>query len=471
MSGWDSAQTAGADNWDTGASGQDWNGGAQEWNDNAAAASNDIGTHASNGFDANEFGNASIEAPGAVEGGAGDDACPNECSTLHAIVKKREPASTVEKRGHEAAECESNRVLDLHNVADKVPEEAWSMLQKASQDRDIDDFKDALAILSKAQPALAYDALEKQFRKKGFKIFLIGIEKEVPDTMTIVNLQGKLDCKYQILYALSNKPQRPAHKDRWPPSPEDNLERLADSGVPMDRFVPKCRRCDELGHIVSKCPQEAVESMDRVQVQCFNCNEIGHRVRDCPNERTWGKPRPPRECRHCGSTEHIAKECPEAPPPMACRNCGEEGHKKADCPNPANPALMKCRNCDEMGHAARECPKPRDYSRVQCKNCGEMGHTVKRCKKPIEDGPDGAEGTSGFEAPTGLENENPNSVGLENGDLNKSGFDNPVVSGGDEWTAGGVSAEISGGDEWNAGGASGAARWQAAPSANTGGGW
>lgn len=148
-----------------------------------------------------------------------------------------------------------------------------------------------------------------------------------------------------MLYALSDKPQRPAHKDRWPSSAEENLERLADSGVPMDRFVPKCRRCDELGHTTSKCPQEAVESMDRVQVQCFNCNEVGHRVRDCPNERTWGKPRPPKECRHCGATDHIAKDCPDAPPPMTCRNCGEEGHKKADCPNPANPAMMKCRNC------------------------------------------------------------------------------------------------------------------------------
>lgn len=89
--------------------------------------------------------------------------------------------------------------------------------------------------------------------------------------MTIVNLQGKLDCKYQVMYALSDKPQRPTHKDRWPGSADENLDRLTDAGVPMDRYVIKCRRCDELGHSTAKCPQEAMEPMDRVQVQCFNC--------------------------------------------------------------------------------------------------------------------------------------------------------------------------------------------------------
>lgn len=155
--------------------------------------------------------------------------------------------------------------------------------------------------------------------------------------MTIVNLQGKLNCKFQVMYAFSDKPQRPNHKDRWPASADENLDRLTDAGIPMNRFIPKCRRCDELGHTSIKCPQEAMESTERVQVQCFNCkylrrycmtrliiavgDEVGHRVRDCPNERTWGNPRPPKECRHCQSTEHLAKDCPQGPPPMTCRNC------------------------------------------------------------------------------------------------------------------------------------------------------
>lgn len=32
--------------------------------------------------------------------------------------------------------------MDLHNVPDKLPSEAWAMLKKASDECDIDDFKD-----------------------------------------------------------------------------------------------------------------------------------------------------------------------------------------------------------------------------------------------------------------------------------------------------------------------------------------
>lgn len=54
--------------------GQDWNGGAQEWIDNPTT-SNDIGANVSNGIAADEFGDPSMAAPEAVEGGGGDDTC------------------------------------------------------------------------------------------------------------------------------------------------------------------------------------------------------------------------------------------------------------------------------------------------------------------------------------------------------------------------------------------------------------
>ena len=44
--------------------------------------------------------------------------------------------------GHVAHECKNNRVLSRHHVADKLPEEAWEMLGKASDECDIDDFKE-----------------------------------------------------------------------------------------------------------------------------------------------------------------------------------------------------------------------------------------------------------------------------------------------------------------------------------------
>lgn len=38
-------------------------------------------------------------------------------------------------------------------------------------------------------------------------------------------------------------PQRIHLKERWPASPEENLERLADAGLPYDRMVPRCNNC------------------------------------------------------------------------------------------------------------------------------------------------------------------------------------------------------------------------------------
>ena len=62
--------------------------------------------------------------------------------------------------------------------------------------------------------------------------------------MTYINLQGKLDCKYQVGLHFSAVPRRTITQENWPSSPEENLERLEDAGLPMDRMIPKCGRCD-----------------------------------------------------------------------------------------------------------------------------------------------------------------------------------------------------------------------------------
>lgn len=49
------------------------------------------------------------------------------------------------------------------------------MLEQASEERDITDFKEAVQILSKAVPAYTYPELEKEFRNRGFKVFLIAM--------------------------------------------------------------------------------------------------------------------------------------------------------------------------------------------------------------------------------------------------------------------------------------------------------
>lgn len=62
-------------------------------------------------------------------------------------------------------------------------------------------------------------------------------------TQTLVNLQGKLDCKYEVGFFFSDQPQRPILKEVWPKSSADNVKRLEDAGTPMDRGIPKCSRC------------------------------------------------------------------------------------------------------------------------------------------------------------------------------------------------------------------------------------
>lgn len=49
------------------------------------------------------------------------------------------------------------------------------MLEQASEERDITDFKEAVQILSKVAPEYTYLELEKEFRKRGFKVFLIAM--------------------------------------------------------------------------------------------------------------------------------------------------------------------------------------------------------------------------------------------------------------------------------------------------------
>lgn len=62
--------------------------------------------------------------------------------------------------------------------------------------------------------------------------------------MTNVDLQGKQGCKYVIGFYYSPKPKRVKFTEGWPSDAEENLERLADAGEPMDNFATLCRNCN-----------------------------------------------------------------------------------------------------------------------------------------------------------------------------------------------------------------------------------
>ena len=158
----------------------------------------------------------------------------------------------------------------------------------------------ALKVYCKAVPDSTYHELEAAFRSLGFSTYLIAKKKELFNTQTLVNIQGKLNCTYEVGFYFSDKPQRKSAREGWPESKEDNLERLKDAGLPTDRGIPKCGRCGgkswamltllfsmllqmmvidaddsrfkELGHTVRGCKDEAGE-VTRVTVKCANCDE------------------------------------------------------------------------------------------------------------------------------------------------------------------------------------------------------
>ena len=181
----------------------------------------------------------------------------------------------------------------------------------------------------KAVPDTTFSQLESAFRLHKCNVYLIGYvrqserqlqridmsrqEKEIGDTFTLMNLQGKLNCKYTVGYYFSPKAPRANLKEGWPPTPEENKNRLHDAGLPVEKGIPKCSNCNgrfaslcgdtadeisptELGHTAKSCPQERVEPGSKTEIRCVVCDEIGHRARDCT------KPRVDKfACKNCGS--------------------------------------------------------------------------------------------------------------------------------------------------------------------------
>ncbi|OGE55644.1 hypothetical protein PENARI_c004G03454 [Penicillium arizonense] len=309
--------------------------------------------------------------------------------------------------GHKTIDCKSNRKFDLNLVADLLPEEAWARMKTASDEKDLEDFRDALKAYSKAVPDATFLDIENKMREDGFNIFIIALQAEVDVVMSLIDLQGVLDREFQVGFYYSPKASRGRLRDRWPETPEENIERLGNAGLPYERKIPQCNNCDELGHIAKNCKAERNENPERVEIKCNNCEEVGHRVRDCPQKRKHKhgcrncgagdhqaadcpEPRSAAtvECRKCNEVGHFAKDCPTGGGSRTCRNCGSEDHMARECTEPRDPSTITCRNCEQVGHFSRDCDQPKDWSKVQCNNCGEMGHTNRRCTQPPKDSGD-----------------------------------------------------------------------------------
>ncbi|KAJ5125480.1 Zinc knuckle CX2CX4HX4C [Penicillium atrosanguineum] len=361
-----------------------------------------------------------------------------------ALCPLRDPI--VCKNCHSVKDCKGNRKFDMFGVEDKTSEEAWAMM-KGACDGEMDDFRKAIQVYSKACPAATYLEIAKRMHEEKFKVYLIGLENpNQADNMTLIDLQGQLDRQYLVGLFRSQKLCRKALKGRWPENQDENMDRLGNAGLPYDRLVVKCRNCEELGHIAKHCPEEARE-VSKVEIICLNCNNMGHRVRDCPQPRKskhccrncgveghqareCPEPRSAADvkCRNCGDTGHFAKDCTQAGGGGArtCRNCGSESHLARECDQARNLETIQCHNCDEMGHPARECPMPKDWSKVKCNRCNEMGHTVRRCPLPEDSGENEYGGYSHGNPPLNHTWDSTNEVTEQFGQLNTS---NANVSG------------------------------------------
>ena len=131
------------------------------------------------------------------------------------------------------------------------PDTAWNAMKTADSERDISDFREAFKAYCKSLPDMDFKTAESAFREARMNTHLIAKEQEVSDVHTVVNLQGKTDCKYVVSFQFGTKPSRAATAGSWPKTAEENLERLEDAGYIMDRMVPKCRNCDgKLEHLV-----------------------------------------------------------------------------------------------------------------------------------------------------------------------------------------------------------------------------
>ncbi|PHH66920.1 hypothetical protein CDD81_5272 [Ophiocordyceps australis] len=279
--------------------------------------------------------------------------------------------------GHRAVECTNPRLVNRDHVADMSPDEAWAKLRSAVAERDVDDVKEAINEYVKAVNAdITFRELQEALLDNGIKLFLIATEKPLMKVLTNMDLQGNLGKKYSISYRFSEYADRPREVESFPKTREELLARLDDAGDIVNKGVPLCRNCDELGHISKYCPKEKV-IFERPKIICSNCNLEGHRIRDCKEPR-----KDKFACRNCGKSGHKAADCDEPPNlnNVQCRKCDEYGHFAKDCPKAS---AIVCRNCDQEGHMSRDCPQPRDWSKVQCSNCQLFGHTRVRCKAPV----------------------------------------------------------------------------------------
>ncbi|KAH6899857.1 hypothetical protein B0T10DRAFT_9331 [Thelonectria olida] len=207
--------------------------------------------------------------------------------------------------------CENARKINRDDIANVAPDVAWEKLKKAVSEKDMDDAKQAVQEYVKAlEGNVTYRELQQALIEQDIGLWLVATEKPLIVLFTNMDLQGNMGKKYTVSYRFSEKPDRPREIEGWPRDRDELLSRLDDAGIVVDKGVPLCLNCKELGHVSKFCTQEKSERTDAVKISCYNCGADGHRVRDCESAK----------CSVMASLTSIGPE-PRVDK-FACKNCG-----------------------------------------------------------------------------------------------------------------------------------------------------
>lgn len=185
--------------------------------------------------------------------------------------------------------CENPRKVNRDNIADIPAEVAWEKIKQAIAEKDVDDAKEAVQEYIKAvNGEVTYRQLQEALIEQNLGLWLIPTERSLIQVFTNMDIQGNIDKKYTVSYRFVERPDRPREIEGWPKDRDEQLSRLDDAGEVVNRGVPLCMNCKELGHISKFCTQEKMEREDVTKISCYNCGADGHRVRDCECNLTLG---------------------------------------------------------------------------------------------------------------------------------------------------------------------------------------
>ncbi|KAM6528534.1 hypothetical protein FALCPG4_009510 [Fusarium falciforme] len=318
MADWGQTDQGGSSQWNTG--GQDeWDTGKQDTNNFGNDGGFDNGGFANgDGFNNGGFENGD----GAENGHANDNdkcfgcgetghrraECPNPqemacryCKQPGHMVKDcpDKPPMVCEncgEEGHMRKNCENARKINRDHIADVSLEEALNKIKQAVTERDVDDAKEGVQEYIKATNGEAtYRDVQTALIEKDIGLWLIASEKPLLQVFANMDLQGNIGKKYTVSYRFTEKADRPREVEGWPKDRDELLSRLDDAGEVVDKGMPLCSNCKELGHISKYCTQEKAERTDAPKISCYNCGGEGHRVRDCPEPRVDKF-----ACKNCG---------------------------------------------------------------------------------------------------------------------------------------------------------------------------